>query len=42
MVRIGKVGREVVKKDHPKRLDFDNTINLSSLIVILAPDSGGE
>jgi hypothetical protein len=68
MGRLGKVGREVVKrldylaetcliitindtslgylpliinisdtcKNQPKRLDFDNTINLSSLIVILA------
>ncbi len=68
MVRIGKVGREVVQKvliisdnqaqtcliitindtstgdlplisdtckNQPKRLDFDNTINLSSLIVSL-------
>jgi hypothetical protein len=67
MGRLGKVGREVVKrldnqaetfliitindtslgylpliiiisdtcKNQPKRLDFDNTINLSSLIVIL-------
>jgi hypothetical protein len=26
-------------KNQPKRLDFDNTINLSSLIVSLACDS---
>ena len=28
-------------KNQPKRLDFDNTINLSSLIVSLAPYVGG-
>jgi hypothetical protein len=47
MGKIGKVGREVIGdlpliitisdncKDQPKRLDNDNTINLSSLIVSL-------
>jgi hypothetical protein len=29
-------------KNHPKRLDFDNTINLSSLIVSLTVHSGGK
>jgi hypothetical protein len=40
MGKLGKVGREVVKKlDYqPKRLDFDNTINLSNLIVILGAE----
>jgi hypothetical protein len=29
-------------KNQPKRLDFDNTINLSSLIVILAGKAAQE